>query len=137
MTGRKKIIIPRRSVGHRKIFIKKTTARVIIYYSPGSINRVCPLGLLYISPELLRCYNSSIQTSFGTQKGDVYSFSIILYELHSRKGPFGENHGLGVSDILRKIIYYSQENSNPFRYRINNFNSTTKVKNQVYLRNLL
>ncbi|KAL4112523.1 hypothetical protein QTP88_016294 [Uroleucon formosanum] len=72
-------------------------------------------GLLYISPELLRCYNSSIQISFGTQKGDVYSFSIILYELHSRKGPFGENHGLGVSDILRKIIYYSQDGSNPFR----------------------
>lgn len=73
-----------------------------------------PLGLLYISPELLRCYNSSIQTSFGTQKGDVYSFSIILYELHSRKGPFGENHELGVSDILRKIIYL-QDGSNPFR----------------------
>ncbi|XP_022181653.1 guanylate cyclase 32E isoform X1 [Myzus persicae] len=72
-------------------------------------------GLLYISPELLRCYNSSIQISFGTQKGDVYSFSIILYELHSRKGPFGENHGLGVSDILRKIIYYPQDGSNPFR----------------------
>ncbi|VVC38134.1 Adenylyl cyclase class-4/guanylyl cyclase,Receptor, ligand binding region,Protein kinase [Cinara cedri] len=72
-------------------------------------------GLLYISPELLRCYNSSIQTSFGTQKGDVYSFSIILYELHSRKGPFGENHGLGVSDILRKIIYHPQDGSNPFR----------------------
>lgn len=76
------------------------------------------LGLLYIAPELLRCYNSSIQTSFGTQKGDVYSFSIILYELHSRKGPFGENHGLGVSDILRKIIYYSQNGSEPFRYCI-------------------
>lgn len=74
------------------------------------------LGLLYIAPELLRCYNSSIQISFGTQKGDVYSFSIILYELHSRKGPFGENHGLGVSDILRKIIYYTPESgSDPFR----------------------
>ncbi|XP_050522533.1 receptor-type guanylate cyclase Gyc76C isoform X2 [Daktulosphaira vitifoliae] len=73
-------------------------------------------GLLYIAPELLRCYNSSIQNSFGSQKGDVYSFSIILYELHSRKGPFGENRELGVSDILRKLIYYQQEpGSKPFR----------------------
>lgn len=39
------------------------------------------------APELLRCdhYNPR-----GTQKGDVYSFAIILYEVVGRAGPWGE-----------------------------------------------
>jgi guanylate cyclase, other len=37
------------------------------------------------APELLRkeCPPN------GTQKGDVYSFGILLYEIYGRKGPFG------------------------------------------------
>lgn len=41
---------------------------------------------LYISPELLR--NPSPPPR-GTQKGDVYSFGIILYEILGRAGPWG------------------------------------------------
>ncbi|KAI9581516.1 receptor-type guanylate cyclase Gyc76C-like isoform X1 [Glossina fuscipes] len=37
------------------------------------------------APELLR--NSHI---YGSQKGDVYAFAIIMYEIFSRKGPFGQ-----------------------------------------------
>ncbi|XP_037940750.1 receptor-type guanylate cyclase Gyc76C-like [Teleopsis dalmanni] len=37
------------------------------------------------APELLR--NSHI---YGSQKGDVYAFAIIMYEIVSRKGPFGQ-----------------------------------------------
>lgn len=49
------------------------------------------LELLYKAPELLRTV-SNFNTILipGTQKGDIYSFAIILYEIHTRNGPFGE-----------------------------------------------
>lgn len=43
--------------------------------------------LVWKAPELLRNINRSIQ---GSQKADVYSFALILYEMYGRKGPFGE-----------------------------------------------
>ncbi|XP_035707425.1 guanylate cyclase 32E isoform X2 [Folsomia candida] len=56
--------------------------------------------LLWRAPELLRDLSSS--TSRGTQKGDVYSFGIILYELVGRGGPWGKT-GLTVSEIIEKV----------------------------------
>lgn len=44
------------------------------------------LGLLWKAPELLRNPTANIR---GTQKGDVYAFAIILYEIIGRRGPFG------------------------------------------------
>lgn len=41
---------------------------------------------LWKAPELLRHPNPPLR---GTQKGDVYSFAIILYEIIGRKGPWG------------------------------------------------
>lgn len=41
---------------------------------------------LYRAPELLR--NPSPPAK-GTQKGDVYSFGIVLYEILGRSGPWG------------------------------------------------
>lgn len=52
-------------------------------------------SLFWKAPELLRD-SSAIR---GTQKGDVYAFAIILYEIIGRKGPFG------VTDIEPKIIH--------------------------------
>lgn len=43
--------------------------------------------LLYRAPELLRDVNPPAR---GTQKGDVYSFAILLYEIIGRKGPWGK-----------------------------------------------
>lgn len=74
--------------------------------SRNVINYIMVTVLLYRAPELLRISSSYI-TSFqpiGTQKGDVYSFGIILYELFSRHGPFGES-GLSAAEILNRIIH--------------------------------
>lgn len=41
--------------------------------------------LLYKAPELLRTVNNFNTILIpGTPKGDIYSFSIILYEIHTR-----------------------------------------------------
>lgn len=42
---------------------------------------------LWRAPEILR---NPEELSRGTQKGDVYSFGIVLYEVVGRKGPWGE-----------------------------------------------
>ena len=47
----------------------------------------CAKRLLWKAAELLRCQNPPAR---GTQKGDVFSFGIILYEIICRKGPWGD-----------------------------------------------
>ena len=47
----------------------------------------CAKRLLWKAPELLRNHNPPPR---GTQKGDVFSFGIILYEIIGRKGPWGD-----------------------------------------------
>ncbi|XP_055854059.1 speract receptor [Episyrphus balteatus] len=57
--------------------------------------------LLYRAPELLRSGPCSLVA--GTQKGDSYSFGIVLYEIHVRHGPFGET-GLTPMQCLHKVL---------------------------------
>ena len=45
--------------------------------------------LLWVAPEILRLPNRPTR---GTQKGDVYSFGIILQEFHTREGPYSSNY---------------------------------------------
>lgn len=47
------------------------------------------LDLLWVAPEILRLPNRPTR---GTQKGDVYSFAIILQEFHSRQGPYSSSY---------------------------------------------
>lgn len=66
-------------------------------------------GLFWKSPELLRHPNV-----YGSPKGDVYAFAIILYEICGRKGPFGstEHEPKQIIDLVREI---STEEKPPFR----------------------
>lgn len=49
---------------------------------------IIPLSaLLWRAPELMRALNLPPR---GSQKGDVYSFGIILFEIIGRNGPWGK-----------------------------------------------
>ncbi|XP_031556269.1 atrial natriuretic peptide receptor 2-like isoform X2 [Actinia tenebrosa] len=54
---------------------------------------------LWVAPELLRNPNRDIR---GTQKGDVYSFAIILHEFHTREGPYA-NSNLEPKEIIHRV----------------------------------
>lgn len=45
----------------------------------------------------------------GTLEGDIYSFAIILYEIHGRKGPYGDMDTPPQGTVItynRILIYY-------------------------------
>ncbi|KAG7169412.1 Guanylate cyclase 32E-like 3 [Homarus americanus] len=52
---------------------------------------------LWVAPELLRATGEHPR---GTQKGDVFSFAVILYEVVGRAGPWG--------DLLNKISIHGE-----------------------------
>ncbi|GAB6020731.1 hypothetical protein CHUAL_003395 [Chamberlinius hualienensis] len=68
-------------------------------------------SLLYTAPELLRDPNGLL---YGTQKGDVYSFSLVLYEIHSRHGPYGRMD-LTAAEIVKKVLNGENQKTGLFR----------------------
>ncbi|XP_063921313.1 receptor-type guanylate cyclase Gyc76C-like isoform X1 [Zophobas morio] len=56
-------------------------------------------SLFWKAPEILR---SPSAYSRGTQKGDVYAFAIILYEILGRRGPFGTT-GYEPKEIIDRV----------------------------------
>lgn len=64
------------------------------------------LGLLWKAPEILRNPCAHRQ---GTQKADVYSFAIILYEILGRRGPFGvtkyEPKGIKTIKLFYSLVF--------------------------------
>ncbi len=80
---------------------------------------------MWKAPELLRDPYCPPQ---GTPKGDVYSFAIILYEIHGRAGPWGhtpysaKGTTLGFLVRVKKICRICTENAEEFiRYGTVNF----------------
>lgn len=71
------------------------------------------LGLLWTSPELLRQKSPPVQ---GTQKGDVYSFGIIVNEIATRQGPFylGNNY-ISPKEIIERVKRGPAPCGTPFR----------------------
>lgn len=55
--------------------------------------------LLWTAPEILRMTDRPVN---GTQKGDVYSFAIILQEFHTRQGPYSANY-MEPEEIIKKV----------------------------------
>ncbi|KAF7278941.1 hypothetical protein GWI33_007805 [Rhynchophorus ferrugineus] len=66
-------------------------------------------SMLWRAPELLRMQSPPDR---GTQKGDVYSFGIVLYEIIGRSGPWGDV-AMEPTAIIKEVI---KENPDvPFR----------------------
>ncbi|KAM7281945.1 guanylate cyclase 32E [Ixodes scapularis] len=66
--------------------------------------------LLWRAPELLR---DALAPLWGTQKGDVYSFGIILFEVLGRQGPYGRT-SLLPSEMVRRVMW-PEKQAVPFR----------------------
>ena len=59
---------------------------------------------LWIAPELLRDEKLLLE---GTQKGDIYSFGIVLYQIFGRAPPY-HDMALDLDQILRQITHPTQ-----------------------------
>ncbi|VDL85873.1 unnamed protein product [Schistocephalus solidus] len=89
----------------------------------GLLQQHDPAELLWTAPEILR---HPIKYPLGTQKGDVYSFAIIAYELFCHSPPFGDCD-LAIPDILERI----RSGSPLFRPKIEQSNISSTVKDII------
>ncbi|KAK2576984.1 hypothetical protein KPH14_011947 [Odynerus spinipes] len=79
-------------------------------------------GLLYRAPELLRSTGLDEPSARDFQRGDVYSFGIVLYELQGRHGPFGITQ-LSPAEILKRVIARDPTNP-PYRPPLDQLENT-------------
>nr|XP_040236766.2 receptor-type guanylate cyclase Gyc76C-like isoform X1 [Anopheles coluzzii]XP_040236767.2 receptor-type guanylate cyclase Gyc76C-like isoform X1 [Anopheles coluzzii]XP_049465860.1 receptor-type guanylate cyclase Gyc76C-like isoform X1 [Anopheles coluzzii]XP_049465861.1 receptor-type guanylate cyclase Gyc76C-like isoform X1 [Anopheles coluzzii]XP_049465862.1 receptor-type guanylate cyclase Gyc76C-like isoform X1 [Anopheles coluzzii]XP_049465863.1 receptor-type guanylate cyclase Gyc76C-like i len=82
-------------------------------------------NLFWKSPELLR--QPSV---YGTQKGDVYAFAIILFEIIGRRGPFGYTE-LEPKEIIDRVKALPEPGKDPFRPDIESVIENENVSDYV------
>ncbi|KAI8435121.1 hypothetical protein MSG28_003502 [Choristoneura fumiferana] len=63
-------------------------------------------SLVYLAPELLRAAGwgdaAAAEPCEGSPAADVYAFALVLYEMHTRRGPFGADAPPGPA-LLRRL----------------------------------
>ena len=74
----------------------------------SSSSSFSPIALLWSAPEVIRDPHPPVQ---GTQKSDIYSFSIILHEIIYRRGVFALND----TDVTAQEIFQSIKVGNEAR----------------------
>ncbi|XP_052890825.1 receptor-type guanylate cyclase Gyc76C-like isoform X1 [Anopheles moucheti] len=82
-------------------------------------------NLFWKSPELLRQPNA-----YGSQKGDVYAFAIILFEIIGRRGPFGYTE-LEPKEIIDRVKALPEPGKEPFRPDIDSVIENENVSDYV------
>ncbi|XP_053969377.1 atrial natriuretic peptide receptor 1 [Anastrepha ludens] len=86
--------------------------------------------LLWTAPELLKMENN--RPPEGTQKGDVYSFGIIVHEISTRQGPFylGKTEiEKSPKEIIQLVKCYPELTSIPFRPYIDDHDGYLDINN--------
>ncbi|XP_054081136.1 atrial natriuretic peptide receptor 1 isoform X1 [Zeugodacus cucurbitae] len=86
--------------------------------------------LFWTSPELLKIGNN--RPPEGTQKGDVYSFGIIVHEISTRQGPFYLGKTAiekSPKEIIELVKSYPTQISTPFRPYIDDHDGYLDINN--------
>nr|AEL97641.1 guanylyl cyclase receptor [Bactrocera dorsalis] len=86
--------------------------------------------LFWTAPELLKIGND--RPPEGTQKGDVYSFGIIVHEISTRQGPFylGKTEiEKSPKEIIQLVKAYPEHISSPFRPYIDEHDGYLDINN--------
>ncbi|KAL4241106.1 hypothetical protein ACF0H5_001884 [Mactra antiquata] len=83
-------------------------------------------NMLWKAPELLRM--GCLAPRRGSHEGDVYSFAIILYETHGRKGPYGDID-LPPKEIISRVTNYLGDS--PFRPHLGALDTSPKIVTDI------